>query len=160
MASTYELIETTTLTSSASSVTFSSITQDYRDLVLVYEAKGATDNVGFDIQFNSDTGSNYNQVDMSSIAGGISGSQSNATDISLIASGSTSEAGFGVVQMLDYSATDKHKGGLIRDGRAGSSTNATAFRYASTTAISSVKVFTSFNNYASGSTFSLYGIAS
>jgi hypothetical protein len=156
---TYELIDSTVLGSASASVTFSSIPAAYRDLVLVWEAKGSGGNAGFDIKFNSDAGSNYNQVDMSSLSGGISGSQSNVTDISLIANASTSEAFLGAMQLLDYSATDKHKSGLIRDGRAGSSTNATAIRYASTSAITAIQISTGFNNYASGSSFYLYGIA-
>lgn len=62
MTSTYEKIATTTLTSGQSSITFSSISGSYTDLVLVING-GITD-AGFDfgVRINSDTGSNYSST--------------------------------------------------------------------------------------------------
>jgi hypothetical protein len=60
MAITYEPIATTTLGTSESSVTFSSISGSYTDLVLICAVKNTANNgdeVAF--QLNSDTGSNY-----------------------------------------------------------------------------------------------------
>ncbi len=58
---TYHLIDSTVLSSSASSVTFSSISQDYRDLILV--ATGTTSTATYRaVQLNGDTGSNYSYV--------------------------------------------------------------------------------------------------
>jgi hypothetical protein len=60
MAKTYEPIATTTLGSAAASVTFSTISGAYTDLVLVMSIRGSSD-IESDIgmQLNSDTGSNY-----------------------------------------------------------------------------------------------------
>jgi hypothetical protein len=62
-----------------------------------------------------------------------------------------------VMQILDYSATDKHKPCLIRNGTVTVSTTiATAARWGNTAAINSLEIFTS-NTFLAGSTFSLYG---
>ena len=58
MAITYEPIATTTLGTSASSVTFSTIPGTYTDLVLVVAGTSAATN-GNEMQFNGDTGNNY-----------------------------------------------------------------------------------------------------
>ena len=65
MAATYTLINSNVLSSSAASVTFSSIPATYTDLVLRISAR--TDNPGVNnescyIQFNSDTATNYSYV--------------------------------------------------------------------------------------------------
>jgi hypothetical protein len=63
MAITYEPIATTTLGSDAVSVTFSTISGAYTDLVLVMNIRGSSD-IESDIgmQLNSDTGSNYSMT--------------------------------------------------------------------------------------------------
>lgn len=61
MASTYEPIATTTLSSAASSITFSSISSTYTDLRLVLVVKNftaSTGSVNIGLVFNGDTGSN------------------------------------------------------------------------------------------------------
>jgi hypothetical protein len=65
-----------------------------------------------------------------------------------------------ITQIMDYSATDKHKTSLIRGNDAGAEVIAHAQRWASTSAVTSVRALITANNFASGSTFSLYGIAS
>jgi len=61
MPATYDCIATTTLTSTASSVVFSSIPQTYTDLVVVFVGKNTTANVAMTGEFdlNSDGGNNY-----------------------------------------------------------------------------------------------------
>ncbi len=69
-----------------------------------------------------------------------------------------------IINVMDYSATDKHKTALIRGGSntAGNpGVTMTAGRWASTSAITSLAVNTAYSrSWAAGSTFSLYGIAS
>jgi hypothetical protein len=57
--STYEPIASQTLGSAVSSVTFSSIPQNYTDLILVVNYGISANNFGARIRFNGDTGSNY-----------------------------------------------------------------------------------------------------
>jgi hypothetical protein len=64
---------------------------------------------------------------------------------------------------MDYSATDKHKTGLIRDnGQQGSdlAVRAYAARWANTAAITSIQYFTTAGNLNTGFTLSLYGVIS
>jgi hypothetical protein len=161
---TYTPLANITLGSSAASVTFSSISQSYRDLVLV-SFMGVSADIDIATQFNSDTGSNYTYVNMR-------GNGSTAT------SGTGASAGayfaFGlqnvtvptntqtnvIMNIMDYSATDKHKVALKRVNEAGTGTQAFAGRWASTSAITSIKLTPQGGNFNSGSTFALYGIAS
>ena len=158
---TYDLLDSTTLTSSASSVTFSSldtVAAGYRDLILVVSGTNATGDQTLRIQINGDTGSNYYSVRMN-------GSGSTATSNALSAQDNVQLGVFGttqavcITQIMDYSATDKHKTLLSRGDIAASSTRATAGRWANTSAITSIYVYGS-NSYNFAATFSLYGIAS
>jgi len=147
---TYDLLDSTTLASSASSVTFSSISQDYRDLVLV---------VGWgyaDFRFNSDTGSNYSKVVMAGRSAGASSASGTGTVIG--PQYASSVAGVSILQIMDYSATDKHKSCLLRISSNASVTEATAGRWANTAALTAIEVRGT--TFPADTTFHLFGIAS
>ena len=157
---TYDLLDSTTLTSSASSVTLSGISQDYRDLILVTQAIPVTTATP-SMLFNSDTGENYHAVTMRG-NGSTTTSVTRSPRAYLAVSGDESlfENQFMmIVQIMDYSATDKHKSVLSRAGRASGGTSAIAGRWASTAAITSVTLNTLANDYAAGTTVYLYGIS-
>jgi len=127
--------------------------------VLVVNA--SSDGYGFfGCQFNSDTGANYNRVLMKGDGSTASSSSNtgvtgiNANSAASMASGAVSTT----VNVLDYSAIDKHKSVLIRADQAASGVDATAGRWASTSAINSVRVYIFSGNFAAGSSFALYGI--
>ena len=61
-------------------------------------------------------------------------------------------------QFLDFSQTNKHKSFLVREDDAAGNTTAHAYRWANTTAITSIRFSASSGTYPAGSTFSLYGI--
>jgi hypothetical protein len=63
-----------------------------------------------------------------------------------------------VAQIQDASATDKHKTGLSRSDNSLVATYALAHRWASTSAITTVKVYCAVGSLAAGSTLSLYGV--
>jgi hypothetical protein len=64
------------------------------------------------------------------------------------------------IQLFDYSAVDKHKTVLSRFGSANREVQATASRYSSTSAITSIRFFDILGQtFQAGATFSLYGIA-
>jgi len=151
---TYIPLQTITLGSAASSVTFASIPQTYRDLVLVVNGTAST---GLDnrIQFNGDTASNYSEVRMYGV--GTAGSDTTAGGNIRIGDLYSTQSN-NIVQVMDYSATEKHKTILSRGNSATNSTIAIAGRWASTSTITSINVFVATGNYVSGSTFSLYGI--
>jgi len=157
---TYTLIDSTVLSSAASSVTFSSIPADYRDLVLVFEFTNDTaTNAQPYLRFNGDTGSNYHFVDA---LGYGSGTQSQSGTFTYLNLGNglaanNGETLFSISSIQDYSVTDKHKAVLVRSNKSDSGTLMAAGRWASTTAISSILIYASFGEFSSG-VFSLYGI--
>lgn len=153
---TYDLIESVTLTTSASSVTFSTIPQDYRDLVLIAYVQGVTTFSTARVRCNNDTASNYSTVSMtgSGTASSFAGTQTFLT----LGGGSPTDPGLTILQILDYSATDKHKSAITRQN-AGDLVRALAERWADTSAINSLNVFAVSDNFGIGSSFSLYGIA-
>jgi hypothetical protein len=159
---TYTPLATTTLAGTASSVTFSSIPATYRDLVLVVQARADTDTINLVARFNSDTGNNYNHVLMyGDGSAAASFSSANRANIQIaVGSGTTTNAINTITSVLDYSATNKHKS-TISKGDEPAFTSAGAGRWANTAAITSFQVYTTtVNNFAIGSTFSLYGIIS
>jgi hypothetical protein len=102
---------------------------------------------------NSDS-SNYSRVFMFG-----DGSTTGSGSFTGTTNGAASVAGMlNTYQLMDYSATDKHKTILTRYGSAGEITLAQAARYASTSAVSSIQVSIDAEQFASGSTFSLYGV--
>jgi hypothetical protein len=155
---TYTPLATITLTSSASSVTFSSIPATYRDLVLVIDVLGtSTFGRASRLRLNSDTGSNYPQVVMTGDGSTASSYSFTDTNVQISQMVSTSR-NLGICQIMDYTQTNKHKSILGRwDGTFG--VFAYSGRWANTSAVTSVSITASNEPYASGSTFSLYGIA-
>jgi len=163
--SSYIPIASQTLTSTASSVTFSSIPatlggKTLRDLVLVISIPGSN-NQSLDLRFNGDTNSNYNFVMMrgngsNTLSQGGRG-QSNL-NLHFNDSRIGNNANF-VVQIFDFAQTDKHKTVLSRYNSSSAMTQATAARWANVAAMTSILV-TAFSSgsYNIGSTFSLYGI--
>lgn len=148
---TYDLLASSVLTTATASVTFSSISQDYRDLVLVTENDGA-----YFIRVNSDSSSTYENVRMT---GDGSTPSSSTFSITFWAPTNLGTAGLGVWQIMDYSATDKHKTALSRLNRASGNVSAAAHRYPSNSAITTIILDTGGNpDFSAGSTFHLYGI--
>ncbi len=155
--SAYVPLANVTLGSAASSVTFSSISQSYRDLVLVVNA-GTGTNESVNVRINSDSGSNYPFV---AAIGNGSSTGSSATTLTQIQTnyginGSTSHNV--ILNFMDYSATDKHKTVLYRTNISDAGTTMGAVRWANTSVITTIALVNA--TYQAGSSFSLYGIAS
>lgn len=157
MTVTYEAIASQTLGSAASTVTFSSIPSTYTDLVLVVNGFTTID-VQTYIQVNGDTGSNYSVTTM--LGDGSSASSSRESGQQAIAAGGygTSANGNKIVQIQNYSNTTTNKTLLIRANAAGSFVQARVGLYRSISAITSITHYVTSGNFATGSTFSLYGI--
>ena len=163
---TYDLLDSVTLASSAASVTFSSISQDYGDLIIVWDKffRAGSNQINTLVAFNGDS-SNYSTVYMygngSSAASSSSTAQQRLAWGSIYAPSSTNSTQ-GVVQIMDYSATDKHKTTLMRAnviGTNGFGALASASRWASTAAVTSITISSSIDQFAAGATVHLYGIA-
>jgi len=161
MANAMVALANTTLAVAAASITFGSIPATYRDLRLVVTATNGLTTNGFRLTLNSDTGANYSQVVMY----GNGSSATSATDgpnyiyLNDFVAASTTEVTLSTVDIMDYSATDKHKTVLERGNRAGASVAASASRWASTAAVTTVQINTGGGTIAAGSTFALYGVS-
>lgn len=159
MTATYDLIASNVLTSSASSVTFSSIPATYRDLIVVFNGTTTFDGTGsLYLNFNGDSGDNYKFVFMQ--GNGSSADSDAGSNNNLIAGNvNNTTRTLTIVQIMDYS-TDKHKTNLIRNNNSALNTRAGAVRWANTAAINQIVFSTNATSFASGSSFYLYGIAS
>lgn len=166
----YFALATTTLSSAASSVTFSSIPTSVngvalRDLIVVANASGTVNDQGMRLRFNGDSGSNYSTVAMGGFSSAFSfqTTTTHALFYSIQIGVNSNGIHTPVIgQIMDYSATDKHKTLLTRaNGQNNSSTETTALvtRWANTNAITSMVFTLASGNFATGSSFSLYGIA-
>ena len=165
MPVTYEPIATTTLGSTATTVSFTSISGTYTDLVLVYSSRsqGGYDYQQSSIRFNGDSGSNYSYTQLTG-DGSSAGSFSQA-NINSIPSGfdiGTTQSGkwsVNIVNIMNYSNATTNKTVL---GRANAEPSLTAGRvglWRSTAAITSIEVLRDdANGFSVGSTFTLYGI--
>jgi hypothetical protein len=153
---TYILLNQVTLAAASSSVTFSNIPQNYGDLVLVVDG-AASSNATLRIRFNSDSGSNYSFVWAN--GDGSTASSASGTGTSLTQTYLFTSRTMNIVQIMDYSATDKHKTVLSRYNNASLSLQMNAERWANTAAISSILCSQDSGTMNIGTTFSLYGIA-
>jgi hypothetical protein len=157
MAKTYEPIFTYTLPSAQTSYTFTSIPSTYTDLLII-TAGSASSLSGVNLQFNSDTGSNYSRTVLygtGSVAGSV-----RSSGVVQIGSGT-----FGTTQsvsrinVMNYSNTTTYKTALCRSDSASDELTAIIGLWRSTSAITAIKVFTDASvNFTTGSTFTLYGI--
>lgn len=160
---TYDLLASNVLSSDTATITFSSISGSYRDLILVCQVLATGTNKNFSLmRFNSDTGSNYNGLFASGgqfLTG--SGDYTSSTRIFLGQGESESTIpGLIISQIMDYTATNKWKP-VINRYNQNNHTEMSHWRYSSTSAITSLTILElSGFNFAAGSTFHLYGIVS
>lgn len=156
---TYTPLGTVTLSAPSSTITFNSISQSYRDLILVVNGRTtASFSANLILRLNSDSGVNYSLIRMYGTGSGT-GTGSSATETSIYAgaiySGFISQI---TINLMDYSATDKHKTALVRQDNNADTTMAVASRWASTTAVSSLACSLGSGNFTTGTSLSLYGV--
>lgn len=151
---TYVALAQVTLAASAASVTLP-VPAGYRDLVLVLDLQ-TTASVQARVRFNGDTSDgNYPSVVMS---GNGSVAESFTQNGIYANAGYLTNRQLTTLNIMDYSATDKHKTVLQRITNASLTTSAPITRWASTSAITSIEVATTSDTFNAGCTFNLYGI--
>ena len=160
MPATYEPIATTTLGSAQSSVTFSSISGSYTDLVLVVEsamASGSTSN--FVMQFNSDTGSNTNYSSTRLLGDGSAASSGRNTNTSYAMVGDIDTNRFtSINHIMNYANTTTYKTMIHRFNDTTDTVGATVSLWRSTAAISTITLASGLGGSTLNGTFTLYGI--
>ena len=153
---TYVALQTQTLASSASSVTFSSIPSTYTDLVLVFNGSGVSADTLY-YQYNADTASNYSDTYL--YGDGSAGSGRHTSQGQIFGAGVNGTNGMQIIHIMNYANTNTYKTSLLR-GNANGTGGTIAFvgLWRSTSAINSVKLSLG-ASFTSGSTFTLYGVA-
>jgi uncharacterized protein YfaP (DUF2135 family) len=160
--STYTPIATTTASGSQNTITFSSIPSTYTDLVLVTQTSYSANGVSLGMKINSDGSSSYSYTyllgDGSSAASGTSGSISTGMAFAYVATAGQIDISIG--HIMNYSNTTTYKTAIIRSNNASNRVQANVELWRSTAAINRLDIATNAgDNYAAGSTFTLYGIA-
>lgn len=154
---TYDCIATTTLTSNQSSVTFSSISGSYTDLVYVIYNK--TGGINTAVRFNSDSGTNYSLTQL--YGNGSAAASLRSTNVTYGIAGVIGNDSTVVGHIMNYSNTTTNKTLIGRGGAAGDTyLDAFVTLWRSTSAITSVTFYqgSDAGTWGSGSTFTLYGI--
>jgi hypothetical protein len=156
MPATYEPIASQTLGSAASTVTFSSISGAFTDLVLIANV-GMSSNASYQVRVNGDTGNNYSWTRVSG-----NGSAAGSSRDSNVASINTVIQGFpdlvlGKFEFLSYANTNVFKTMLFGGGAASDVVTRTVGLWRNTAAITSITVFTG-TSFNTGATFSLFGL--
>lgn len=150
----YTALATITLGSTASTVTFGSIPGTYRDLKVVIQASGISNDAL--VRFNSDTGANYTRTYMAGQGTSTATSASDSASYIPFAYVGTNPAAL-LLEVMDYSQTNKHKSTFSR-GSDSAVVMAIAGRWASTAAITSMVIYPASGSWAAGNTFTLYGV--
>ena len=155
---TYEPIATTTASGSVSSITFSSISGSYTDLVVIVNGANANSDNSLCVRFNSDTGGNYSDT-------AIDGNGTSATSFR---ESNTSEPQAGsmgtsistsIINVMNYSNTTTYKSYVARGNNPASRVRGFVGLWRNTAAITSITIFNNAaSNYTNTTTFTLYGI--
>lgn len=169
MAVTYEAIATQTLSSSQTSMTFSSIPTTYTDLHVVIAANEVDANLNGVVMRvgngSADSSSIYSTTYLhgnGSSAG--SSSQTGRTSMGLawnIAPDSTGLKAIHNVSLMNYSNTTTYKTAICRSNRASQASEAVVNLWRSTSAINTIEIFTSAgagNQLTTGTIVTIYGI--
>jgi|APGre2960657404_1045060.scaffolds.fasta_scaffold38389_3 hypothetical protein len=154
MPATYEPIATTTLNSSATSVTFSSIPGTYTDLVLVLNGT-STAIAGLGFQFNGDTGNNYSATLLYGTGSAVVSSNNSNTSEGYSGRINTNQS-ISISHIMNYSNTTTYKTAVTRANSNGDILMANVCLWRSTSAITSIKYQGA--TFESGCVFTLYGI--
>jgi len=161
MAVTYEPIATTTLGSAASEIILNSIPNTYTDIVCVLVGTHETSSATIRMQVNSDTGTNYGYRAIygdGSTAQSTSGSSSGR--INAAPNWASTYTCMAVIEWFSY-AGSTYKSCLINSDtdQSGSGTHySTVGLWQNTSAITSIRLFPSSGNFATGTKATLYGI--
>lgn len=155
--STYTPIATSS-PSGTSSVTFSSISSAYTDLIVIYNGI-ATAAVNINLTYNGDSGSNYSFTRLYGNGSSASSDRTSNTTALNPTVGGVNNQFAAIWQFMNYSNTTTYKTALFRSNDASAYVGAQVGLWRSTSAITSMTFALSGATYSAGTTFTLYGIA-
>jgi hypothetical protein len=157
---TYTPLARTTLSSAAASVTFSSISGSYTDLVLVMNPIASTATY-WRMRINSDSGTNYSRTVLN--GSGTAASSQRYSNENYLYQGEayvrTDSSSNFILNFQNYSNTNTFKTVLMRGNDPTSrGTDAVVNLWRSTSAITTLLIEINTGTFSPGSTFTLYGI--
>jgi hypothetical protein len=160
---TYEPIATTTLSSSQASVTFSSISGSYTDLIIVSNSgttAGGDGAIYMRVGNGSvDTGNNYSFTYLQGNGTSAESGRANNRGEAIVMRTTGSLTANGSAHIMNYSNTTTYKTIISRGDNPGFLVIALANLWRSTSAINIITMVSETgNNFVTGSTFTLYGI--
>jgi hypothetical protein len=160
--STYTPIATTTLGSAASSVTFSSISGSYTDLILIESFQFASTGSQSRMSFG-DTSTLYSVTTLRGDGSAANSARFTAQPVIANTPGNTNSTANlqvnGIRHIMNYSNTTTYKTVIQRSNDASEQLVQSVGLWSNTAAISTIVLASLSGNYAVGSTFTLYGIA-
>jgi hypothetical protein len=161
MPATYEPIATTTLSNAANTITFSSISGSYTDLVLVSEGTQSA-NQYIAIRFNSDTTSNYSFTRIQGNGTTAASARGTSETFGRLGIGNPTNRYSVIAQIQNYANTTTYKTWLSRSNIPADFVGALVGLWRKTPeAINTIQILTTTTDtFQAGSTFSLYGIKS
>lgn len=162
---TYDLISEQVLASPASSVTFTSIPQTYKDLVLEvsntkHSYAGSSSVYDNAMRFNGDTGQNYSTTNLQGDGtNALSGRDANAFSVATHWPMASSSVGILVFNIFNYTNTNMNKTVISRSNNASGIVGAYSSLWRSTAAINRIDIVVSGGyTISAGTTLRLYGI--
>ena len=169
-AGAFDLLETTTLASSASSVTFTGLDaySDYKHLQIraIGRSDKASDSDYIKVFFNADSAANYSAHRLAGTGSSVISSGYGSTSFPdgsyfPAASNTSNIFGVSVIDFLDFSSSNKNTTLRASNGFAGSAGNYVALHssgWFNSSAVTSLSLNLNSSNFIAGSRFSLYGV--
>jgi hypothetical protein len=158
----FDLLETTLITTNTTDITFSSLNTytEYKHLQIRAVIKDSSTFSTMLVRFNADTGSNYSRHNLQGNGSTVtSGAQTSQTSIICGFADATNYAAL-VMDILDFSSSNKNTTIRSLAGTEGATDRINLYSgaFLNTAAVTSITILNNGSNMASGSRLSLYGI--
>lgn len=160
--STYTPIATQTLGSSSTNVSFTSIPGTYTDLIIVFDGANITaNNSDSFMRFNSDSTTNYSYTVLQGTGAAAQSYRGTSTNAINVGNTNTSIRNNAIIQIMNYANSTTYKTCITRSNNPSNLVQANVGLWRSTAAITQIDLSSEkgASSWASGSTFTLYGIA-
>ncbi len=157
MSRTYDAIAAATLTTDSASVTFSSIPDNYTDLVLMANVRGTA--LAYPRVLMNGSGADLSRIGVTGSGSTTASARASDNYIVNTAYWNTSDFAFmTTTTILNYASTVTFKPMITTVGNASVAVELVVNSWRSASALTSVQYYASSGNMAAGSTFQLFGV--
>lgn len=155
---TYNPIQTITLGTNSTSVSFLNIPQTYTDLILICNVNNSSTLADGFIRFNNDSATNYSRTQMYGSGTAASTTNQSNQDGAYLGGYFGNEPTNAIITIYSYTNTNFFKTAIGFANTPNRNTISTVCLWRSTAAITTITFGVNGGNLASNSTFSLYGV--